>query len=64
MSSRRELLFGRFKKAPPKEVTKPLLGIRDIRPKTEEHAIALPAERALSAEVAKSPESPPPWARK
>ena len=63
MSSRRELLFGRFKKAPPKEVTKPLLGIRDIRPKTEEFAIALPAARALSAEVVQA-ESPPPWAKK
>ena len=39
------------------------LGLRDIRPRVGgPHAIALPAERALSAEVAQV-ESPPPWAK-
>jgi hypothetical protein len=49
--------------APEPAVAPAFLGLRDIRPRVGgPHAIALPAERALSAEVAQV-ESPPPWAQ-
>lgn len=59
--SRRALLFGR-KKTP--TAPKPLVGLRDLRARdASTDGLALPAARALSAEVGYE-ESPPPWAKK
>lgn len=42
---------------------KPFVGLRDIKPRSERDVaqMAMPAETALSAEMARLGETPPPW---
>jgi|GEM_PF-6721329 len=65
-------LFGALRKAVTSEEShpslrhpqgKPFLGIRDIKPRgsTDVPDMAMPAETALSAEMTRLGETPPPW---